>query len=422
MSYEFDPNQSAFVLEPAPPEEIPTFRYTTALKKLRKLKRRIKVIPGGTSAGKTYNILPILIDEAIKKPGSEISVVSESVPHLKKGALKDFLKIMRATGRFIDAHYNKTDRVYTFANKSYIEFFSADMEDKVRGPRRHVLYVNECNNLSFETYHQLAIRTSRSVWLDFNPSEEFWAYKECAPDDDTEWLTLTYQDNEGLPLSIKKEIEKAREKGFHDPYGSIEDENNIKNNYWANWWKVYGLGKPGILKGVIYSNWGIIKTVPSDAKFLGIGLDWGWSNVNAAVEIYEWGNRYVLNQILYEKELTNDKISEKLPKGARICADTADPKSIAEFKKLEHTMVDFKKGLVAYGIQFVQQHDLLVTEDSVETIKEFRTYRWDEDKHGNQLGEPVKKDDHAMDAIRYGFLGLVGQKKRKAKFGWGTKT
>src|SRR5690606_12070205 len=128
------------------------FIVTTALKKLSRLTKRVKVIPGGTSAGKTYNILPILINQAITTPGLEVSVVSESVPHLKKGAIKDFLKIMRATGRYIDDHYNKTDRIYTFANGSYIEFFSADQEDKVRGPRRHVLYINECNNINFETF------------------------------------------------------------------------------------------------------------------------------------------------------------------------------------------------------------------------------------------------------------------------------
>lgn len=398
--------------------EYSEFIYTTALRKLRKLTKRVKVIPGGTSAGKTYNILPILIDQAARTPRLEISVVSESVPHLKKGALKDFLKIMKATGRYIDANYNKTDRIYTFANGSYMEFFSADMEDKVRGPRRNILYINEANNLSFDTYHQLAIRTSLSIWLDFNPSEEFWAYKECAPDEDTEWLTLTYADNEGLPESIKKEIEKALEKGYHDPNGSLEDPNNIKNAYWANWWKVYGLGKPGTLEGVIYSNWSTIKHVPADAKLLGIGLDWGWSHVNAAVELYEWGDKYVVNQILYKAGLTNAQIAEELPRGVRIAADTAEPKSVAEFKKLGHTMVEFKKGLVAYGIQFVQQHDILVTQESVELIKELRTYRWAEDKHGNVLPEPVKKDDDGVDSMRYAFLAFVGQKKRKAKFGW----
>ena len=214
------------------------FKYTTSIKKLRKLTKRTKVIPGGSSAGKTFSILPILIDKAIKTANLEISVVSESIPHLRKGAIKDFLKIMRVTGRYVDAKWNRTLLTYYFANGSYIEFFSADQDDKVRGPRRNILYINECNNLKFETYHQLAIRTSLEIWLDFNPSHEFWVYNELNDDEDVEWLTLTYKDNEGLPESIVKELEKAKYKAYHDPEGDINDESNIKSKYWANWWRV----------------------------------------------------------------------------------------------------------------------------------------------------------------------------------------
>src|SRR5690606_39038985 len=130
----------------------------------------------------------------------------------------------------------------------YIEFFSADQEDKVRGPRRNILYINECNNTNFETYHQLAIRTSHEIWLDFNPSNEFWVYTELVDDPDVEWLTLTYKDNDGLPESIVREIEKAKPKGFYDDTlegARLFDEINIKNKFWANWWKVYGLGELG---------------------------------------------------------------------------------------------------------------------------------------------------------------------------------
>lgn len=227
------------------------FIYTTAIKKLRKLKKRIRIIPGGTSAGKTFGIIPILIDYAIKNPYSEISIVSESVPHLRKGALKDFLKIMRSTGRYIDSNYNRTLLTYSFSNGSYIEFFSADQQDKVRGPRRNILYINECNNIDFETYHQLAIRTSDIIWLDFNPSDSFWAYDELEDDKDAEWLVLTYKDNEALHPNIVSEIEKALEKGFYDPNGNLDDEKNIKSKFWANWWKVYGLGQKGSIEGVL---------------------------------------------------------------------------------------------------------------------------------------------------------------------------
>lgn len=232
-------------------KQVEGFTYTTAIKKLRKLKKRIRVIPGGTSAGKTYGILPILIDLATRTELLEISVVSESVPHLRKGALKDFLKIMKATGRYIDSNYNRTLLTYTFSNGSYIEFFSADQEDKVRGPRRNILYINECNNITFETYHQLAIRTSDTIWLDFNPSESFWAYDELENDKDADWLILTYKDNEALHPNIVSEIEKGLEKGFINPNGNLDDEKNIKSKFWANWWKVYGLGLKGAIEGVL---------------------------------------------------------------------------------------------------------------------------------------------------------------------------
>jgi len=255
------------------------FTYTTALKKLRKLKKRIKKVPGGTSAGKTFSILPILIDRAIKKPNLEISVVSESIPHLRKGALKDFLKLMKVTGRYIDSHFNRTLLTYTFANGSYIEFFSADQEDKVRGPRRNILYINECNNINFETYHQLAIRTDIEIWLDYNPTHEFWADVELKDDPDVESITLTYKDNEALADSIVREIEKAREKAFFDiELENIFQENNIKSSYWSNWWRVYGLGLTGSLEGVVFNNWNIIDSIPNNAKLVGHGLDFGYTN------------------------------------------------------------------------------------------------------------------------------------------------
>lgn len=400
--------------------EVEGFKLTTSIKKLRKLRKRTKVVPGGTSAGKTYGILPLLIDEAIKIPYSEISVVSESIPHLRKGALKDFLKIMRVTGRYVEENYNKTQLIYTFANGSYIEFFSADQEDKVRGPRRTTLYINECNNLSFDTYHQLAIRTSRSIWLDFNPSNEFWVYSEVKEDDDTEWLTLTYKDNEALADSIVKEIEKAKYKAFIDPEGNLFDENNVKNAFWANWWKVYGMGLLGSLEGVIFSNWTTIEEIPETAKLLGLGLDWGWNHVNAATALYEWGDKYILHEVLYKAGMDNKSISESLPYGETIFADSAEPKSIAELKGLGHNIKPIKKGpdSVNFGIQLMQQQEFLITSASTNLIKEFRQYCWDEDKYGNKLNKPVKVLDDGVDSARYACMGLIGKRKRKAKFGW----
>ena len=187
-----------------------SFQVTTAIKKLHKLHKRIKVVCGGTSAGKTFGIIPLLIDKAIRNPNCEISIVSESVPHLRRGALKDFLKIMMLLNRYRDAQFNKSILKYNFSNGSYIEFFSTDQSDKLRGARRTDLYINECNNIPFDAYQQLMVRTSNEIWLDYNPTSTFWVDREVLTADDVDHVVLTYKDNEALPDSIIKEIEKAK--------------------------------------------------------------------------------------------------------------------------------------------------------------------------------------------------------------------
>jgi len=374
------------------------FTYTTAIKKLRGLTKRVKVIPGGTSAGKTFGIIPILIDYAAKHGKTEISIVSESVPHLRKGALKDFLKIMKSTGRYIDANYNRTYMTYTFVNGSYIEFFSADQEDKVRGPRRNILYVNECNNITFETYHQLAIRTSESIWLDFNPSNEFWAYTELKGDEDVEWLTLTYQDNEALSSAIIKEIEKAREKGK-------------TSKYWENWWNVYGLGLLGSLEGVIFNNYSIIDVIPKEANKIGSGLDFGYTNdPTALIDVYELDGKRILDQVLFNTGMVNSEIAKSCSPNVIVYADSAEPKSIEEIKRLGVLIKGVTKGAdsIGFGIQIMQSQEYLITSRSVDLIKEFRQYCWDTDKTGKKMNKPIDKFNHGIDAVRYHEMESIG--------------
>lgn len=388
---------------------------TTAVRKLRELSlsgKRTLEVPGGTSAGKTVGIIPQLYQDAIEMPGVTISVVAESIPHLKKGAIRDFKKFMVSTGRWKDKDYNKTDRVYNFRNGSYIEFFSAESELKVRGPRRDILYINEANNLSFETYYQLAIRTNLKIWLDYNPTAEFWAHTELANDPDAARLILTYKDNEALAPAIVKEIEKNRAKAFHDETldgVALFAEANIRNAYWANWWKVYGLGLIGSLEGVIFQNWKQTAGVPEGAVLLGYGQDFGFSNHQAAtVAVYKWNGKIILDELIYQKGLLNSDLAalykvHGIKPGYPIYADQAEPKSIKELGSYGFNVLPATKGKdsVNFGIDLLQGFEILVTSSSLNLIKELRTYSWAKDKTGKATNTPVKAFDHAIDAARY---------------------
>ena len=373
-----------------------SFKYTTAIKRIRRMTARKKVIQGGTSAGKTYAILAVLIHIAAKAK-TEISVVSESIPHLRRGAMKDFGKVMQWTNRWRDEGWNKTLLTYTFANGSTIEFFSADQEAKLRGARRQVLYINEANNIEFEAYHQLAIRTSEAIYIDFNPVSEFWAHTEVLAEQDSELLVLTYRDNEALPATIRDDIEAAQVKA-------------ATSTYWANWWKVYGLGEVGSLQGVVFDDWQQVDNIDfAGDKLVAIGLDWGYTNdPTAVVAVYKRGSAILLHELLYQNGLTNQDIAEHLRKlgigrSWPIIADSAEPKSIEEVHRLGFNIHPATKGAdsIRNSIDILKRQPLLVTRESTNLIKELRNYTWDTDKTGASLGVPIDRYNHAIDAVRY---------------------
>jgi phage terminase large subunit len=374
------------------------FKRTTAINKILSLKKRIKIIQGGTSAGKTFGILPVLIDKCAKEPGLEVSVVAESIPHLRRGALKDFIKVMRWTGRYNDDRFNKTLLRYEFGNGSVMEFFSADDASKLRGARRDILYINECNNVSFESYNELSIRTKKEIFLDFNPANEFWVHTELKDEQDSDFIILTYKDNEALDEAIVNQIEKNKEKA-------------TTSTYWANWWRVYGLGEIGSLEGVIFSNWKIIDKIPEEARLLGYGLDFGFTNdPTSIIEVYNWNGQRILNEICYQTGLVNSDISKKLQKHVIAYADSSEPKSIEEIRRTGQQIKGVTKGAdsIKYGIDVMQRQEYLVTNESTNLIKELRSYCWDSDKTGKLLMKPQAKNDHAIDAVRYHEMETLG--------------
>lgn len=372
---------------------------TTAQTKIASMRKRVRIVRGGTSSSKTFTIVPLCIDYACKVPGSEISIVSESIPHLKRGAIRDFLKIMQTVGMYVPDKWNKASHTYTFSNGSYIEFFSADNSAKLRGARRDVLFINECNNIDFESYHQLAIRTKKFIYLDYNPVTEFWVDTELKDDPDSEMVILTYKDNEALDPTIVKAIEKARDKA-------------ATSAYWANWWQVYGLGQIGNLEGVVFNNWKTIDLIPKEARLIGVGVDFGYTNdPTAIIYIYYHNGNRIIDEHTYKTGLLNSDIAKLLPKNVIVYADNAEPKSIAEIRRAGIMIKGATKGAdsIKYGIQTMQEEHYLVTSNSTNLIKELRGYCWDKDKAGKILNKPTGSD-HAIDALRYHEVMALGMR------------
>ena len=354
------------------------------------MRKRLRFIQGGTSASKTVGTVMYLIAKAQSdKTPTLTSIVSESFPHLKRGVMRDFLMILQTHQYFKDARWNKTDFTYTFETGSKIEFFSVDQPDKVRGPRRDRLFINEANNIPYEAFDQLEVRTKEFVIADWNPTNEFWAYTEVlGKRNDVEHLVLTYIDNEALSIEIIKSIEQR------------------KGN--KNWWQVYGLGQLGEVEGKIYKDWKLdITEIPHEARLERYGMDFGYSNdPTSIVAIYKYNDGFILDEITHQKGLSNKQISDilsNLPQ-ALVIADSAEPKSIDEIKSYGVNILPATKGQgsVSQGIQFVQDQRISVTQRSINIIKAYRNYLFKTDKDGKILNEPDHFLSDAMDAVRYG--------------------
>lgn len=353
------------------------------------MRKRIRAVAGGTAASKTISILMWIIDYCNdpRQTNKLVTVTSESYPHLQKGAMLDFENIMKDLNYWRDDLWHDTKHIYTFETGNKLEFATFDTYSKAHGSRRDVLFVNEGNNMAYNIVDQLMVRTREVVWLDWNPTAEFWFYTELlGRRDDIDFITLTYKDNEALDEVTIKEIESHK--------------------YNRGWWQVYGLGQLGDLEGKIYTGWTVIDSIPEEARLLKYGLDFGYSiDPTACVAVYKYNDALILDEVIYQKGLSNRQIAEVLLTLDRssVIADSAEPKSIDEIHSYGIPIFPSTKGTdsVRQGIQVVQDQRIFVTKRSVNLLKEYRNYLWKVDREGNTTNEPSDIWNHTMDALRY---------------------
>jgi phage terminase large subunit len=376
------------------------FQRTTAINKLLKLTARKKVIQGGTSAGKTYGIIPILIDYAARNPRHIITVVAESIPAVRNGAVRIFQDVMMDTNRWIQDHWRSNPMEYKFANGAIIQFTSFDSQGKAKASgKRDVLFLNEANHIDFAIADALMVR-SNQCWIDFNPDHEFWAHTETLKEPDSEFLLLTYHDNEGLPKEILSEL-------------LIKQEKAKTSEYWANWCRVYIDGEIGTLQGAIFQNWTVGAFDDSLPHIY--GLDYGFANdpdslIKVAVD--KKRNIIYASECLYSTGNSTTQLIEILkhrvqPSNSLIVADSADPRTTNDLRLKNINVIPAVKGKdsIRNGIKRLQDYQIIVTPESTNLIKELRHYVW----HDKKSETPIDAYNHQIDPLRYAFNKLVPQ-------------
>lgn len=366
------------------------------------LNQRIRAVAGGTSASKTISILVWIIDYCQSVNKQIATVVAESFPHLQLGAIRDFQSIMQSNGYWEESRWNESKHIYTFPTGSILEFISFDKFGKAHGPRRDILFINEANNIPYNIADQLITRTRKIVWMDWNPSEEFWFYTEMLPArTDVDFITLTYLDNEALDDISKQEIEAHR------------------NN--KEWWTVYGEGKLGVITTRIHKDWQMIDEMPHEAQLKARWLDFGYTNDPSSIgDVYYYNGGWPVDEQLYQKGMSNKQLADfllALPNPQTlVIADSAEPKSIDEIRSYGVNIIGVSKHrgesksdtFIKWSTGVVQSQRISITRRSFFTLKEYRNYLWLVDKNGKILNEEDPKcANHSMRGIAYVLCTLV---------------
>ena len=340
---------------------------------------------GGTRSSKSYSVVQLLVYLASTKSNLRISIVSHSLPHIKRGVLRDFKQIMENWQLWDDKRFSFSDFIFTFPNGSYIELFGLEDEGKARGPARDILFINEANLIKKALYDQLLIRTTGQVFLDWNPADFIsWVY-EVADNPSNKRIHSTYLNNlSNLSDSQIKNIEQ---------YKDLPDD---------FMWKVYGLGERGAAKELIYTQWKQYDEMENGDVFY--GLDFGYVHPAALVKVTHYEGENYFEEIVYQSGLTLSDLSriikEKLPDRATIYADAAEPKSIEELYRQGFNIKPAQKDVWA-GIVKMKSYPINIKYNSQNLRREFMSYKWKKDKNDNVIEEPVKANDDLMDACRY---------------------
>ena len=348
---------------------------------------RITCLQGGTRSSKTYSLCQLFIVKALQETGKVFTIVRKTLPALKGTAYRDVLNILKELEIYSEEYHNKSELSYSL-NGNLIEFISVDQPQKIRGRKRNYLWLNEANELDFETWIQLTLRCTEQIYLDYNPSDPYsWIYEKVITRNDCTFIKSTYLANPFLDNDTIAEIERLKEL---DP----------------DYWRVYGLGEIGSMSTQIFRQFNLVDDV--QGRLIGYGLDFGFTNSPSALcAVYQLDDSLYIKELLYEKRLTNTDLANKLrdlgiDRQSEIIGDSAEPKTIESIYRQGFNIKPAKKGAgVHFGIDIMRRYKLNITKDSTNAIKEFRTYKWATDKNGDVLNTPVKINDHLIDAVRY---------------------